>query len=228
MKKNILVVDDERDILDMLKYNLEKDGYGVLTARNGKSAMEQALLKPDLILLDVMMPELDGWEVCKRLKRDQKTASIPILFLTARGSEVDEVLGLEIGADDYIVKPISVRKLMARVRAVLRRREALPGAVPESTIIRIDRLEINVSNYKAKIGERDLQCTRREFETLVYLAQNRDRVVTREQLLNEVWGQDVHVVDRTVDVHISKIREKLGPYGEYIETVKGVGYRMRK
>jgi two-component system, OmpR family, alkaline phosphatase synthesis response regulator PhoP len=227
MKKTILIVDDERDILDMLRYNLEKDGYGVLTALNGKSAMEQAHLKPDLILLDVMMPELDGWEVCKQLKRDQKTASIPVLFLTARGAEVDEVLGLEIGADDYIVKPISVRKLMARVRAVLRRREVPTGSVPETTIIRIEKLEINVSNYKARIGERDLQCTRREFETLVYLARNRDRVVTREQLLNEVWGHDVHVVDRTVDVHISKIREKLGSYGEYIETVKGVGYRMR-
>jgi two-component system, OmpR family, alkaline phosphatase synthesis response regulator PhoP len=116
---------------------------------------------------------------------------------------------------------------MARVRAVLRRREVPTGSVPETTIIRIEKLEINVSNYKARIGERDLQCTRREFETLVYLARNRDRVVTREQLLNEVWGHDVHVVDRTVDVHISKIREKLGSYGEYIETVKGVGYRMR-
>ena len=228
MQKTILVVDDEADIVDMLKYNLEKEGYKVLTARNGTAALEQAKQLPDLILLDVMLPEMDGWEVCKHLKRDTRTSSIPTLFLTAKGSEVDEVLGLELGADDYIVKPLSVRTLLARVKAVFRRKEGRVQDRPSlPDIIRVDRIEINVPNYSVKIDNREITLTRREFETLVYLATNRGRVISRENLLNVVWGEDVRVVDRTVDVHISKIREKLGRYGEYIETVKGVGYRVK-
>lgn len=228
MRETILVVDDEADILEMLKYNLEKEGYAVLTARNGKGALEEVKRGPGLVLLDVMMPEMDGWEVCKRLKREPKTASIPVLFLTAKGSEVDEVVGLELGADDYIVKPISVRKLLARVKAVLRRHEASKeesASTPD--VIRLEKLEINVPNYTVTIGSRNVVLTRKEFETLVYLVQHRGRVISRETLLNVVWGENVHVVDRTVDVHISKVREKLGNYGELIETVKGVGYRVR-
>lgn len=228
MQKTILIVDDEKDILEMLKYNLEKEGYKVLTARDGKKALEQAKQVPDLILLDVMMPEMDGWEVCKHVKRDVKTAAIPIMFLTAKGTEFDEVLGLELGADDYLVKPIAVRTLLARVKTALRRKEhsyADPASLAE--VIRIDKMEINVPNYTTTIGAKALTLTRREFETLVYLARNRGRVITREVLLNVVWGEDVRVVDRTVDVHISKIREKLGSYGDYIETVKGVGYRVK-
>ncbi len=226
MQKKILIVDDEKDILEMLKYNLEKESYKVLTANNGKKALEQSVHLPDLVLLDVMMPEMDGWEVCKQFKRDQKTAHIPVIFLTAKGAEFDEVLGLELGAEDYIVKPIAVRALLARVKNVLRRRES-SNAGSSSDIIKIDKLEINVPNYTAAIGSKDLALTKREFETLAYLARNKGRVITRETLLNVVWGEDVRVVDRTVDVHISKIREKLGSLGEHIETVKGVGYRMR-
>lgn len=226
--KTILIVDDEKDIVDMLKYNLEKENYKVLTARDGKKALDQAKHAPDLILLDVMMPEMDGWEVCKHLKREPKFASIPIIFLTAKGTEFDEVLGLELGADDYIVKPIGVRSLLARVKTALRRRhQGMEAGVSASEILRIDKLEINVPNYTAKADTRELSLTRREFETLVYLARNRGRVITRETLLNVVWGEDVRVVDRTVDVHVSKIRDKLGALGEYIETVKGVGYRMK-
>ena len=225
--KTILIVDDEADILEMLKYNLEKEGYTVLTARQGQSALDQVKRKPDLILLDVMMPEMDGWEVCRRLKQDPKTAAIPVLFLTAKGAEMDEVLGLELGAEDYIVKPISVRKLLARVRAVLRRRELVQDGSQAEGIIRIDALEINVPNYTVSVGAREVALTRKEFETLVHLIQHRGRVISREMLLNVVWGENVHVVDRTVDVHISKIREKLGSYGDLIETVKGVGYRVR-
>ena len=227
MGKAILIVDDEADILEMLQYNLEKEGYTVLTARNGKSALEQVKHKPDLILLDVMMPEMDGWEVCRRLKQDPKTAAIPVLFLTARGTEVDEVIGLELGAEDYIVKPISMRKLLARVRAVLRRHEALTDGSPVADIIRINGLEINVPNYTVTVDARGVTLARKEFETLVYLVRHRGRVISRETLLNVVWGENVHVVDRTVDVHISKIREKLGSRGDLIETVKGVGYRVR-
>jgi two-component system, OmpR family, alkaline phosphatase synthesis response regulator PhoP len=228
MPKSILVVDDEKDIVEMLKYNLEREGFTVLTALNGKKALEQAKNNPDLILLDIMMPEMDGWEVCKQLMRDERTARIPVIFLTAKGSEVDEVVGLELGADDYIVKPISIRKLIARVKTALRRRE-LGGTPPQKTadIIKIEGMEINIPNYTVKIGKEEIFLPKKEFETLVFLANHRGRVITRETLLNSVWGENVVVVDRTVDVHIRKIREKLGDYGEYIETVKGVGYRFR-
>ncbi|MER3525237.1 MAG: DNA-binding response regulator [Ignavibacteria bacterium] len=228
MKKTILVVDDEKDILDLLTYNLQKAGYAVLTARDGTEALQQAHRRlPDLILLDVMLPEMDGWEVCKELKRDPPTAGIPVVFLTAKDTEFDEVLGLELGADDYIAKPIALRSLLARVRAAIRRREALTGNVLHDEVIRIDNVEINVPSYTVTVNNTPVVLTRREFETLLYLARNRGRVITRDVLLSTVWGDDVRVIDRTVDVHISKIREKLGAYGEYIETVKGVGYRMR-
>jgi two-component system alkaline phosphatase synthesis response regulator PhoP len=227
-KKVILVVDDEADILSMVRYNLEKEGFTVVTARNGRAALGEATRKPDLIILDVMMPEMDGWEVCRRLKRDPKTAHIPVLFLTAKSSEVDEVVGLEIGADDYIVKPISMRKLVARVHAALRRTKAAGAdVVSEEPSLTVEGVEINVPNFEVVVEGKRASFTRREFETLVYLVQNRGRVVTRKTLLDVVWGLDVHVVDRTVDVHISKIREKLGKHASIIETVKGVGYRVR-
>jgi len=229
MPKKILVVDDEKDIVEMLKYNLEKEGYTVFTALNGKRAIEQAQEnKPNLILLDIMMPEMDGWEVCKQLMKDEKTSTIPVIFLTAKGSEVDEVVGLELGADDYIVKPISIRKLIARIKTALRRKEKLetPGeTIPE--VLKIGALEINIPNYTVKIGKEELLLPKKEFETLVFLASHRGRVISREVLLNAVWGENVVVVDRTVDVHIRKIREKLDKYDDYIETVKGVGYRFK-
>jgi two-component system, OmpR family, alkaline phosphatase synthesis response regulator PhoP len=227
-QETILVVDDEADIIEMVKYNLEKEGFAVLTARNGRHALEEARRIPDLIILDVMMPEMDGWEVLRQLKRDAKTSDIPVLFLTARGSEVDEIVGFELGADDYVVKPISMRKLVVRVRAILRRRQSVEkGRKKLPDILRIDKLEINIPNYTVTVGSRAITLARKEFETLVYLVEHRGRVISRESLLDVVWGENVHVVDRTVDVHISKIREKLGSHGDIIETVKGVGYRVR-
>ncbi len=229
MPKKILVVDDEKDIVEMLKYNLEKEGYSVISALNGIRALEQAREnKPDLILLDIMMPEMDGWEVCKQLMKDERTSTIPVIFLTAKGSEVDEVVGLELGADDYIIKPISIRKLIARVKTALRRKEILdtPGETVQD-ILSIEGMEINIPNYTVKIGKQELVLPKKEFETLVYLASHRGRAISREVLLNAVWGENVVVVDRTVDVHIRKIREKLSEYGNYIETVKCVGYRFK-
>ncbi|MBI3004834.1 MAG: response regulator transcription factor [Ignavibacteriales bacterium] len=228
MPKTILVVDDEKDIVDLLKYNLEKERYSVLTAHTGKRALELAEKKPDLILLDIMMPEMNGMEVVKELKRNKKTESIPVLFLTAKSSETDEIVGLELGADDYIMKPISVGKILARVRTAFRRGER-ETKMPMSgaDIIKVDDLEINVPNYSARLAHKDIAFPRKEFETLVYLVKNRGRVITREGLLNAVWGENVYVVDRTIDVHIRKIREKLGKYADYIETVKGVGYRFK-
>lgn len=228
MGKNILIVDDEKDIIEMLKYNLQKAGYDVSAAHNGEEALGKAQQVPDLILLDVMMPGIDGWEVCRTLKRQDRTAFIPIIFLTAGGTEVDEVVGLELGAEDYIMKPIAVAKLLARIRSVFRRKEAKEKNLRHSGIIKIGELEIDSLKYEVSISATKLQFTKKEFDTLLYLASHRERVITREKLLNEVWGPDVHVVERTIDVHISKIREKLGVYATYIETMKGVGYRFRE
>jgi two-component system, OmpR family, alkaline phosphatase synthesis response regulator PhoP len=228
MKKNILVVDDEKDIVDLLSYNLSKEGFAVITARNGKEALEKVKQKPELIILDVMMPEMNGLQVIQELKKDKKTASIPVLLLTAKSSDTDEIVGLEVGADDYIVKPVKIGKIVARVHAVLRRQDqAAQKTIPQTDIISIKDLEINVSSYTASIGKQKLVFPRKEFETLVYLVRNRGRVLSRESILNAVWGENVHVVDRTIDVHIRKIREKLGALSEYIETVSGVGYRFR-
>ena len=226
MISTILVVDDEKDILELLKYNLEKDGYRVLTAENGKIALKLAESKPDLVVLDVMMQEMDGWEVCRSIRKNPATSSIPIIFLTAKDSEVDEVVGLELGADDYITKPVRVRTFLARVKRALRSAKA-PETKSADDLLKIGRLEIQLNNYVAKIGRQEIHFPKKEFEVLVFLARHPERVVSRETLLNHVWGHDVYVVDRTVDVHIRKIREKLGDQAHLIETVKGVGYRFK-
>jgi len=227
MHPTILVVDDEKDILELLKYNLEKDGYRVLTAQNGKEALKLARQNPELVVLDIMMPELDGWEVCKAIRKDPATSKIPIIILTARDSEVDEVVGLELGADDYITKPVKVRTFLARVRRALKPRDVdLDQAA--SDVLTIGELAIHVNNYMVKIRGKELHLPKKEFEVLLFLARHPERVITRETLLNEIWGHDVYVVDRTIDVHIRKIREKLGDLAAHIETVKGVGYRFKK
>lgn len=230
MPKSILVVDDEEDIVQLLKYNLAKEGYSVATALNGVQALQAADgTDLDLIILDVMMPELDGFEVCRRLRSTPAHATTPIIFLTARVGEFDEILGLELGADDYIQKPISPRVLLARVKSILRRStEAIRTEtiiMPE--VLAVGDLQINRQNYTVKIQGRETFFPKKEFELLAFLAGNRGKVFSRELLLNRIWGENVYVVDRTVDVHISKIREKLGESGELIETVKGVGYRFR-
>ena len=223
----ILLVDDEKDILDLLKYNLTKEGYRIRTASNGKEALEIASEGIDLVVLDVMMPEMDGWEVCRSLRQNPATATVPVVFLTARDSDVDEVVGLELGADDYIVKPVRVRTFVARVKKALRRKP--PGKAPvDSSVITVGTLTIYPDNYIVKIKDREIPLPKKEFEVLLFLVRHPDRVVSREVLLNEIWGRDVYVVDRTVDVHIRKIREKIGPAATLIETVKGVGYRFKK
>lgn len=228
MKKRVLVVDDERDIVDLISYNLTKEGYDVFSAYDGKEGLDKADPPPDLIILDLMMPVMDGFETCRRLKNNALTAKVPVIFLTARSSEIDEVVGLELGADDYIQKPISPRKLVARVKAILRRQDTMPPEAGDNSVIRVDRLEINKSNYTVHLGKKEIFFPKKEFELLALLATNRGKVYSREMLLNNIWGSDVCVVDRTVDVHIRKIREKLGSEADAIETVKGVGYRYRE
>lgn len=225
-KKNILVVDDERDIVDLIRYNLTKEGYAVTAAYNGKEALDKAGANTDLVILDLMMPVLDGFETCRKLKSASATASVPVVFLTASSSETDEVVGLELGADDYIQKPISPRKLVARVKAALRRREQTDDA-SEPPMIKVGRLEIDRRSYTVRHGKKEIFFPRKEFEILALLAAHPGKVFTREMLLNSIWGSEVVVIDRTVDVHIRKIREKLGDDAGTIETIKGVGYRYK-
>jgi two-component system alkaline phosphatase synthesis response regulator PhoP len=224
--KTVLVVDDEKDILDLVKYNLQKEGYTVLTARSGKEALELAGRLPHLILLDIMMPEYDGIEVLKRLKKNEKTSRIPVVFLTAKGTDVDEVLGLELGADDYLVKPISIPKLSARIRNVIRRNEETESAT--ALPVSVGPIVISPPHHTVHVDGVEIFFPKKEFEVLLHLATHSGRVVNRDTLLRAVWGSDVRVVDRTVDVHIRKIREKLGEFAVMLETIKGVGYRLRE
>ena len=225
----ILLVDDETDILEFLSYNLRKEGFEVYCARNGFEAVETARrVTPDLIILDIMMPELNGYEVCKKLKHNPETSGIPVIFLTAKENEIDEILGLEIGADDYISKPVSPRKVIARIKSVIRR----SSSEPEKTFkieqrIKFNNLEIDSQSHSVKINQKDIFFPKKEFQLLHFLISNRGKVYSREILLNQLWGENVYVVDRTVDVHVAKVREKLGEYSDYIETIKGLGYRFR-
>ena len=226
-QKSILIVDDEQDIVDLVKYNLQREGYRIYTARNGKEALDQSQKHPSLILLDVMMPELNGLEVLKQLKSQPTTQSIPVVFLTAKGSEVDEILGLELGADDYITKPISIPKLIARIKNVLRKPDARQSKIKPQDEITVGVIRINPIRHSVVVNEQETFFPKKEFEILTHLATYQDQVITRERLLNTIWGENVFVIDRTVDVHIRKIREKLGKFADYIETIKGIGYRMR-
>jgi len=220
----ILVVDDEQDLLDLIEYNLMKEGYRVLKAVNGIEALEVAKEQnPDLVLLDIMMPKMDGLEVCEKMRSDSDLRHIPIIFLTARGDEKTEVEGLDLGADDYVTKPISTTKLISRIKAVLRR---FSETEEEVNRLVVHDLEIDKDRYIVTRGDEEFQLPRKEFELLYYLAGRKGKVRDRQTLLNKVWGDNIYVVDRTVDVHVRKIREKLGDH--YIETVKGVGYRFKE
>jgi two-component system alkaline phosphatase synthesis response regulator PhoP len=229
MAKTVLVVDDEEDIVALLRYNLEKEGYHVVSAHDGAEALAAVESPVDLVVLDVMMPGVDGYEVCRRIRAMPRHLSTPIMFLTARAGEIDQVLGLELGADDFIQKPISPRVFVARVRSILRRSAETVKTetlvMPE--ILRVGDLEINRQNYTVKIGGVETFFPKKEFELLAFLISNPGKVFSREALLNRIWGENVYVLERTVDVHISKVREKLGAHGSSIETVKGVGYRFR-
>lgn len=223
-KQTILVVDDEQDLLDLIEYNLRQEGYDVIKAENGKDGIQMAKEHmPDLVLLDIMMPQMDGIEVCDRMREDSTLSHIPIIFLTARSDEKTEIEGLNKGADDFITKPISTTKLVSRIKAVLRRFEETEEVVQK---LSVHDLEIDKDRYIVTRGDEEFQLPRKEFELLYYLASKKGKVRDRQTLLNKVWGDNIYVVDRTVDVHVRKIREKLGDH--YIETVKGVGYRFKE
>jgi two-component system alkaline phosphatase synthesis response regulator PhoP len=225
--KKILLVDDEPDIVEFLKYNLEQQNFNVIVGNNGEEALQKLNEKPDLIILDIMMPKLDGFETCKIIRGKKEFENIPIVFLTARMGEVDEIKGLEFGASDFIHKPISPNKLIARVKSNLKKAEKVVPRLPEPIIIQYGPIVIDKEKYEVSIDNEKKVFPKKEFEVLYYLANNPGKVFGREVLLKEIWGFDVLVVDRTVDVHIRKIREKLGKHANLIETIKGVGYRLK-
>ncbi|PKL82056.1 MAG: DNA-binding response regulator [Ignavibacteriae bacterium HGW-Ignavibacteriae-3] len=227
MKTKILLVDDEKDIVEFLSYNLIREGFDVITAHDGKDAIEKLIQKPDLIILDVLMPKMDGYQVCVSIRNIEEFKNTPVMFLTAKGSEIDEVHGLSLGADDYIQKPISPKKLIARVKSNLRKIEAAHSNSGQESEIKIGQLVINREKYTVTLGGNIIILPKKEFEILNYLASNPGKVFQRERILKDVWGEDIYVIERTVDVHVRKIREKFGSHSDLIETIKGVGYRFK-
>jgi two-component system phosphate regulon response regulator PhoB len=224
--QDILVVDDEQDILELLEYNLTRNNFKVRAVGTGEDALREAREKaPDLILLDLMLPGVDGLEVCKRLRADNRTAHVPIIMITARGEEADVVVGLELGADDYITKPFSPRVVLARMKAVLRRREE-QETTGKDTMVRANGLVIHPQRHEATIHGRALNLTALEMRILSTLARSPGRVFTRYQIVENTQGVGVGVTDRSVDVHIVSLRRKLGDDANLIETVRGVGYRF--
>ncbi|RKY77035.1 DNA-binding response regulator [candidate division KSB1 bacterium] len=223
-KEKILIVDDEEDILSLVEYNLKKEGYRTIGVKTGEAALQLVEEEtPDLIILDLMLPEMDGLEVCRILKSNENTSDIPIIMLTAKGEETDIVVGLEIGADDYVTKPFSPRVLLARTKALLRRKTKEPIL---KEIIQVENLVIDTGKYLVTIEGKPISLTSTEFNLLRFLAQHRGKVFTRNQLLDNVWKDETFVIDRTVDVHIRSLRKKLGSAANLIETVRGVGYRL--
>jgi two-component system phosphate regulon response regulator PhoB len=224
-KGTVLVIDDEKDLIELVQYNLQREGFEVLEARDGESGLSAARQhKPDLILVDLMLPGLDGLDVCRQLRGDPRTARIPLIILTARSSEPDRVVGLELGADDYVTKPFSPRELAARVKAVLRR----SSAPPEPTRpIRRGELVIDHLHHQVLCGNEPVTLTATEFRLLHFLGGHPGRVFSRSELIDGALGKDLVVVERTIDVHVLALRRKLGRCGEWIETVRGFGYRFK-
>lgn len=224
-KTNVLVVEDDGDILNLLKYNLQTAGFDVLSSDNGYDGLAVARQHlPDLVVLDLMLPGLDGLEVCRELKRSVETKKIPVIILTARGDEIDRIVGLELGADDYVVKPFSPREFILRIKAVLRRSTADENA---DSVWQEGGLRVDLAAHKALLDGVEMELTATEFKLLVELIRNKGKVQTRDQLLDKVWGYQFEGYARTVDTHVRRLRQKLGGYSECVETVRGVGYRFR-
>jgi two-component system phosphate regulon response regulator PhoB len=223
---SILIIEDERDTVDLVEHQLKESGFHVLTALDGISGLELAVKKcPDLVILDLMLPRMEGQDVCRTLKFNPRTRGIPIMILTALAGEDDRIAGYELGVDDYITKPFSPRELVLRVKAILRRKESTREVVK---IIQIDDLLVDIDRHRVSVQGTDIHLTLTEFKLLVELASNRRRVLTRERLLDRVWGFDFEGYDRTVDAHIRQLRKKLGGLANYIETIRGAGYKFRE
>lgn len=224
----VLVIEDEANLVEVLRYNLEREGYQVFTCADGTQGLETArVINPDLVLLDVMLPNLDGLEICRILRRE---SDVPILFLTAKGEEIDRVVGLELGADDYVTKPFSMREVLARVKGMLRRsRTTTDSASDGRRVVKVGDLEVNLDSHTAKLKQEMLTLKPKEYDLLAFLASNKGRAFSREQILEQVWGQDYFGETRTVDVHVRWLREKIQFYPncpQQIITIRGVGYRF--
>jgi len=225
MPKKIILVEDDQDITRLVTHYLTKEGYTVRSSPDGIKGLQLIKQeKPDLAILDLMLPEMDGLEVCKRLRADPKTSTLPIVVLTAKGEESDKIVGLELGADDYVTKPFSPKELVARVKALLRRSE---HPVEESPSYRYGKISLDVARHEVRASGKEIQLTAKEFSLLVQLLKNKGRVLTRETLLDTVWGYDSDVTTRTVDVHIRRLREKIPFLSKAIVTVKSYGYKLR-
>ncbi|MBI5699971.1 response regulator [Candidatus Saganbacteria bacterium] len=221
----LLIIEDEKDIVQALEYNLKKEGFAVSKAYDGLQGLKLAReLSPDLIILDLMLPGLDGLELCRTIKREPPTENIPVIMLTAKGSETDKVVGLEVGADDYITKPFSMRELIARVRAVLKRYGKKSKIVQAR--LKFTDLTIDAEKHEVLASGKPVDLTAKEFSLLQFLAENQGRVFSRERLLDQVWGIEASIETRTVDVHIRRLREKLGKAGKRLITLRGVGYKF--
>jgi two-component system phosphate regulon response regulator PhoB len=224
MKPKILVVDDEPEAVELVEFNLRQAGFEVVTAADGAEALKRArALLPSLIVLDLMLPEIDGLEVCKMLRHDPVTAALPIVMVTARANEIDRILGLELGADDYITKPFSPRELILRIKKILQRNQT---ATPEASVLKFGDLVIDAPRHVVSWHAKPIDLTATEFKLLTTLAQRRGRVQSRDQLLRDVWDYNSLVDTRTVDTHMRRLREKLGPAARFLDTVRGVGYRF--
>jgi len=227
-KQTVLVVDDEKDLVDLIAYNLQRNGYNVLSATSGDTALEIASREiPSLILLDLMLPGMSGTEVARRLKADTRTAQIPIIMLTAKSEETDVVVGLTLGADDYVTKPFSMKILLARLSTILRRSDSV-ATTSEAGILKAGPLTIDASKHEASLNGEPVKLTLTEFKLLISLVVARGRVLTRDQLMDKAMGTDVFVTDRAIDVHITAIRKKLGSASWLIRTVRGVGYSLQE
>jgi two-component system phosphate regulon response regulator PhoB len=224
--ETILIIEDEKDLADLLAYNLVKEGYRTFTSLDGIAGLAMATESaPDLVILDLMLPGMAGTDICKSLKKNPKTALIPVIVLTAKGEEIDRVVGFEIGADDYVVKPFSARELLLRIKAVLRRSRP---EKPADAVIRIGPLTIDTEAHSITVAGEEMVLTGIEFKLLLTLAERRGRVQSRERLLTDVWGYNYVGETRTVDTHVTRLRTKLGEAGELIRTVRGFGYKMEK
>lgn len=222
----VLVIEDEVDLATTIEYNLRSEGFQVRLAHSGRQGLASATAEPvpDVIVLDLMLPDLSGTEICRRLREQERTRDVPVVMCTAKGEEIDRVVGFEVGADDYVVKPFSVRELILRIRALLRRVQRTEG---EPSLIRFGRLKIDRDAHRAWVDEGEVDLTALEFRLLHAFLSRRGRVQTRDALLADVWGIDADVTTRTVDTHVKRLREKLGDAGAYIETLRGVGYRFK-
>lgn len=228
-KSRILVVEDDKNISRLIVYNLEKAGYEARVVFSGEEALKLLECFPfDLVVLDLMLPEVDGLEVCRRIRGSEKTKDTPILMLTAKGEEVDRVVGLELGADDYMVKPFSPRELILRIKAILRRGDSRYAPEEKTEVLTVDQLKVDFERHKVFLGKTELKLTLMEFKLLVTFLQRRGRLQTRDRLLADVWDMAADVDTRTVDTHIKRLRRKLGKWANKIQTVRGLGYRLKE